>query len=179
MNIKKQSNSNHYEKIIYCLIVVFLGSTALSFAQTKEAPDAIIGYLKTNYNEASETSRHFIYNAVDLNDDGKDEYLVGLIGSDWCGSGGCTVLILDKNFKLNTRMTVVDYPVYVGAPGGKEVTKGYANIYIQNRDGSLAKMTWNGKKYPTNPSVAPKTDKKSIAGKFKFLDIAVQEQLSF
>lgn len=167
------------KKLFIVLLGLFLGSTGLSFAQTKSAPDAIIAYLKTNYNDASETSRHFIYNAIDLNDDGKVEYLVGLIGGDWCGSGGCTVLILDKNFKLNTRMTVVEYPVYVGAPGGKEVTKGYSNIYIQNRDGSVAKMTWNGKKYPTNPSVAPKTDKKIITGKYKFLNSTAQEQLSF
>ena len=76
-------------------------------------------------------------------------------------------------------MTVVEYPVYVGAPGGKEVTKGFANIYIQNRDGSVAKMAWNGKKYPTNPSVAPKTDKKIIAGKYKFLNSANQKQFTF
>ncbi|WP_269241814.1 hypothetical protein [Flavobacterium limnophilum] len=156
----------------------FLGTT-IGFAQTKSVSDAIISFLKTNYDNASETSRHFIYNAVDLNNDGKDEYLVELIGGDWCGSGGCTVLILDKNFKLNTRMTVVNDPIYVGDTGGKEVTKGYANIYIQNRDGSLAKMTWNGKKYPSNPTVAPKVDKKIIAGKFKFLNIAKQKQLAF
>jgi hypothetical protein len=167
------------KKLFIVLLGLFLGSTFLSFAQTKKAPDAIIAYLKANYNDASETSRHFIYNAIDLNDDGKDEYLVGLIGGDWCGSGGCTVLIFDKNFKLNTRMTVVEYPVYVGAPGGKEVTKGYSNIYIQNRDGTVAKMAWNGKKYPTNPSVATKTDKKIITGKFKFLNSTVQQQLSF
>lgn len=167
------------KKSLIVIVGLFLGSTTLGFTQTKPAPEAIITYLKTNYNDASETSRHFIYNAVDLNDDGKDEYLVGLIGSDWCGSGGCTVLILDKNFKLNTRITVVEYPVYVGAPGGKEVTKGFANIYIQNRDGSVAKMAWNGKKYPTNPSVAPKTDKKIIAGKYKFLNSANQKQFTF
>jgi hypothetical protein len=40
-------------------------------------------------------------------------------------------------------------------------------------------MTWNGKKYPTNPSVAPKTDKKIITGKYKFLNSTAQEQLSF
>ncbi len=167
------------KKSFVVLFGLYLATTAISFAQSKSIPDSIIAFLKTNYNDASETSRHFIYNAVDLNADGKDEYLVELIGGDWCGSGGCTVLILDKNFNLNTLMTVVNDPIYVGAPGGKEVTKGYSNIYIQNRDGSVAKMAWNGKKYPTNPSVAPKTDKKIIIGKFKFLNIAEQKQLIF
>lgn len=161
---------------IFSLLLLF--SMGLS-AQKKSVPNSIITYLKANYADASETSRHFIYNAIDLNDDGKEEYLVGLIGGDWCGSGGCTLLIFTNTIKLNTRMTVVEYPVYVGAPGGKEVTKGYSNIYIQNRDGSVAKMAWNGKKYPTNPSVAPKVDKKIINGKFKFLNIAEQDQLTF
>lgn len=167
------------KNLFMVILGIFLSTTGFSFAQNKSVPEGIIAYLKTNYNDASETSRHFIYNAIDLNDDGKTEYLVGLIGGDWCGSGGCTMLILDKNYKLNTRMTVVEYPVYVGSPGGKEVTKGYSNIYIQNRDGSVAKMTWNGKKYPANPSVATKTDRKIIAGKHKFLDIEKQEQLTF
>jgi hypothetical protein len=167
------------KKSFFVLLGLFLGITTISFAQTKSVSNSIIAYLKANYNDASETSRHFIYNAVDLNDDGKEEYLVELIGSDWCGSGGCTVLILDKNFKLNTRMTVVNDPIYVGAPGGKEVTNGYSNIYIQNKNGSVVKMVWNGKKYPTNPSVAPKVDKKIIAGKYKFLNIEKQEQLTF
>lgn len=166
-------------KKIFVLFGFYLGATAIGWAQNQSVPDAIVAFLKTNYNDAPETGRHFIYNAVDLNDDGKDEYLVELIGGYWCGSGGCTVLILDKNFKLNTKMTVVNDPIYVGAPGGKETTKGYANIYIQNRDGSVAKMAWNGKKYPTNPSVAPKVDKKIVVGKFKFLNIAEQKQLAF
>jgi hypothetical protein len=40
-------------------------------------------------------------------------------------------------------------------------------------------MVCNGKKYPTNPSVAPKVDKKIILGKYKFLNIEKQEQLTF
>lgn len=166
-------------KKLLILCGILFGMTSASFAQTVSAPNQIINFLKKNYASASETSRHFIYNAIDLNDDGKDEYLVGLIGGDWCGSGGCTMLVLDRNMKLNTKMTVVNYPVYVGAPGGKETTKGYSNIYIENRDGNVVKMAWNGKKYPTNPSVAPKVAKKTIDGKFKFLNIEEQDQLTF
>jgi uncharacterized protein (UPF0254 family) len=67
-------------------------------------------------------------------------------------------------------MTVVEFPLYIGAPASPEVTKKYSNIYIQNRDGSVAKMAWNGVKYPTNPSTAPKVNKKIIDGKYKFLN---------
>jgi hypothetical protein len=161
------------------LMGLFWGITTTSFAQTKSASDSITAFLKANYNDASEFSRNYIYNAVDLNNDGKSEYLVELIGSDWCGTGGCTLLILDKNFKLNTRMTVVNDPIFVGAPSKNEVTKGYSNLYIQNKDGSVVKMAWNGKKYPTNPTVAPKTDKKIIVDKFKFLNSSDQKRYTF
>ena len=76
-------------------------------------------------------------------------------------------------------MTVVNDPVYIGATGSKEVTKGYLNIYIQNKDGSVAKMVWNGNKYPSNPTVASKIDRKTIVGKLKYLNIEKQEQFAF
>jgi hypothetical protein len=158
-------------------LFLFCAGTAV-FAQG-EPVESIIKFLRTDKNYSSAGSRNFIYNAIDLNDDGKDEYLVGLTGMDWCGSGGCTMLVFDHNVKLNTRMTVVEYPVYVGAPGGSEVTKGYSNIYIENRDGTVSKMAWNGTKYPTNPSVAPKVDKSILKDKFKFLNIQEQDQVSY
>lgn len=40
-------------------------------------------------------------------------------------------------------------------------------------------MAWNGTKYPTNPSVAPKGDKSIVKDKFKFLNIQAQEQVSY
>jgi len=165
-------------KRVLTILMFALLTSLTSFSQSSPI-NRITAYLKNNYPDASDASRHFIYNAIDLNDDGKDEYLVGLIGGDWCGSGGCTVLVFNNAIKLTTRMTVVNYPIYVGAPGGKEVTKGYSNLYIENKDGSIAKMAWNGTKYPTNPSIAPKVDKKVITGKFKFLNIEEQDQIIF
>jgi len=156
------------KKIIFTT-VLFLGISNMVTAQN-DVLTSIQNFLRKTYPSTSETSRNFVYNEIDLNDDGKNEYLVGLTGGDWCGSGGCTLLVLTNALKLNTKMTVVEFPVYVGAPASTETTKGYSNIYIENRDGSVAKMAWNGTKYPTNPSVAPKVDKKIIKEKYKFLN---------
>jgi len=156
------------KKIIYSALLL-LGMSTLATAQSN-ALSSIKKFLKTTYPSTSETSRNFVYNEIDLNDDGKNEYIVGLTGGDWCGSGGCTMLVLTNTFKLNTKMTVVEFPVYIGAPATTEVTKKYSNIYIQNRDGSVSKMAWTGVKYPTNPSTAPKVNKKVIEGKYKFLN---------
>jgi hypothetical protein len=157
------------KKIIYSAIL-FIGISTIATAQD-EALNSIKKFLRTTYPKTYETSRNFIFNEIDLNDDGKNEYIVGLTGGDWCGSGGCTMLVLTNAFKLNTKMTVVEFPVYIGAPASTEVTKKYSNIYIENRDGSVAKMAWNGTKYPTNPSTAPKVNKKVINGKYKFLNM--------
>ncbi|MNH39663.1 hypothetical protein D3C79_1008660 [compost metagenome] len=80
------------------------------------------------------------------------------------------MLVVTHNFKVNTKMTLVNFPVYVGAPGTKgEVTKGYADIYINVTKG-LVKMSWNGSRYPGNPSMAPLAKKGITTGKFAFLD---------
>ena len=54
--------------------------------------------------------------SVDLNGDGMQEVIVYLIGGGWCGSGGCTTLILgpqDTSYKVITKMTVTRLPIRV------------------------------------------------------------------
>jgi putative lipoprotein len=107
---------------------------------------------------------------VDLNDDGKQEYLVGLTGSTFCGNAGCVMLVLNNKFAVNTRLNIVQFRVYVGPPASKEVTKGYRNIYVSTKGIGYVKMAWNGSKYPTNPSLAPKVTQSTISDKFAFLN---------
>jgi hypothetical protein len=135
--------------------------------------------LAKNYGTTPEADRKFLYNAVDLNDDGKNEYLVALVGSTFCGNAGCTMLVLNNKYGINTRMSIVQFPVYVGPPASKEVTKGYSNIYVSTKGMGYVKMAWNGKKYPTNPSLSPKISDQLKEGKFAFLNEGIQEQYNF
>ena len=52
----------------------------------------------------------------DLNQDGQDEAIVLLKGLDWCGSGGCTMLIFqgkpNQQFDFLSKTTLVNTPVY-------------------------------------------------------------------
>jgi hypothetical protein len=152
-----------------------------SFAQQNDGATTakLQKVLAARYTKVPAESRTFIYNAVDLNDDGKDEFLVGLIGSEFCGRAGCNMLVLNSAYKVITSMTIVQYPVYVGAPGGKEVTKGYSNIYMSTGGKGLVKMAWNGTAYPTNPSMAPGAPKSLISGKFEFLKVTDQATYNF
>ena len=155
------------------LLFLFFSLTG-TFANAQEVDPAVTEKIKQTlaklYPTTPANDRNFIYNAVDLNDDGKNEYLVGLTGSTFCGSAGCNMLVLNNKFGLNTKMTIVQFPVYVGPPASKEVTKGYSNIYVSTKGIGYVKMAWNGSKYPTNPSTAPKISENVISGKYAFLD---------
>src|ERR1700732_3658792 len=52
----------------------------------------------------------------DLNGDGVDEAVVYLLGSNWCGSGGCNMLVLRQehgSWKVVSTITIVRPPVRV------------------------------------------------------------------
>lgn len=51
---------------------------------------------------------------VDLKDDGEREAIVYLADRDWCGSGGCTTLVLvptGSGYKLINKITVTRLPI--------------------------------------------------------------------
>jgi hypothetical protein len=152
-------------------LVIFLSGT---YVKAQEADPAVTEKIKQTlaklYPTTPANDRSFIYNTIDLNDDEKNEYLVGLTGSTFCGSAGCNMLVLNNIFGLNTKMTIVQFPVYVGPPASKEVTKGYSNIYVSTKGVGYIKMAWNGSKYPTIPSTASKISESVFSGKYAFLD---------
>nr|WP_315158029.1 hypothetical protein [uncultured Flavobacterium sp.] len=95
-------------------------------------------------------SKRFIFFEYDLNDDGKKEILVGLTGSYFCGSGGCTQYILDNQGAVITRFTVADYPVVIDT----EKSSGWKNLFIYS-GGKNRIVKFDGEKYPSNPSLQP------------------------
>jgi len=118
-------------------------STARIYLQKNLSDDIAKGIVDT-------LSRKFIIDENDLDGDGKKEIFVGLTGPYFCGSGGCTFLLLNHNGGLITKFTVSDYPFTI-AP---EQTKGWHDLLVQSR-GSYHRLKYNGAKYPSNPSVEP------------------------
>jgi hypothetical protein len=165
-------------KIAVLLSLMF--SLTMSTASSQDIDPAVTAkiqqVLAKTYGSTPAEDRKFLYNAVDLNDDGKNEYLVG---RTFCGNAGCTMLVLNNKYGINTRMSIVQFPVYVGPPASKEVTKGYSNIYVSTKGMGYVKMAWDGKKYPTNPSLSPKISDQLKEGKFAFLNEGTQEQYNF
>ena len=104
--------------------------------------------------------RQFSYFLTDLNADGKNEQFVWFKGMNWCGSGGCTALLLSDEQKLITYFTVIDFPVTIS----EEKTDGWKNLIVYSGRGNRL-LKWSGKSYPKNPSVAPKYNGKEGDGK--------------
>ena len=87
-----------------------------------------------------------------------EQAIVYLLGPRWCGSGGCSCLILEpsgSSFKVITRTTVTQLPILVleDTPNGwSDQGVGVGGGGIQPYEASLK---FNGKKYPSNPTVPP------------------------
>jgi len=107
--------------------------------------------LKNDLKPMTTEQRKFQYEEVDLNEDGKKEYLVGFNNSYFCGSGGCTFYLLNNDGTVITIFTVSDAP-FIAL---KSKTNGWRDLLV-NSDGALRSLKYDGKTYPANPSVAPK-----------------------
>lgn len=121
---------------------------------------ALPGILEKQLVGIDPKDRQFSYFLTDLNADGKNEQFVWFKGMNWCGSGGCTALLLSDEQKLITYFTVIDFPVTIS----EDKTDGWKNLIVYSgRANRLLK--WSGKGYPKNPSVAPKYSGKEGDGK--------------
>ncbi len=96
---------------------------------------------------------------VDLNDDGTQEAIVYLISDWWCGSGGCTTLILapeGSSYRVVTKTTITHLPIRVLSTK----SNGWHDLAVWVQGGGIvhayeAKLSFNGKTYPSNPSMPP------------------------
>lgn len=108
-------------------------------------------YLANDLANLQEIDRKFQYYQVDLNGDGKDEYFVNFMSPYFCGSGGCTILLLDHESNVITKFSVMRTPLYVE----KAENEGWRDILVRSQ-GELKELKYNNGKYPSNPSVLPK-----------------------
>lgn len=111
--------------------------------------------------EQNEDNVRYYYNKVDLNEDGNPEVFVYLVGPYVCGTGGCSGAIFkleNGEYKLLSRFSLVRNPVIIS----KTKTNGYRDIIMHVFGGGIesffAWVKYDGKTYPSNPSVQPKVE---------------------
>ena len=106
-------------------------------------------------NNTDPTGTRYRWLSYDLNGDGDKELLVQL---DWCGSGGCTLLIFDnqqQTWQFNSRITLVRTPINVGTNKHND----WQDLILFVSGGGAVpnqhNLKYDGSKYPLNPSMAP------------------------
>lgn len=108
-------------------------------------------YLKDDLEFLQPNDRKFQFYKIDLNADGKEEIFVRFMSSYFCGTGGCTFLLLDKYGEIITKFSVTSAPIFVEP--SKE--NGWAILLVKD-SGVFKELKFSDGKYPSNPSVLPK-----------------------
>jgi uncharacterized protein YecT (DUF1311 family) len=90
--------------------------------------------------------------------DMSENVLAYVTGDAYCGSGGCTALLLERDgpsFRIVNRFLIARLPVRVLA----STSNGWHDISVGVGGGGMSHhrviLKYNGKKYPGNPSMAP------------------------
>ncbi len=131
----------------------------LSRANQDATAEKIAHYIANDYLTPEDlkvigmNERKFRYQSIDLNGDGKMEVFVSFFTPYFCGSGGCTVLLLDDALKPVTRFTVTRPPFYTDS----KTENGWSVLYLKNGD-QWKKLTYQNGSYPKNPSMVKSTN---------------------
>jgi len=119
--------------------------------------------------EVGNDGYRYSYNHVSLSGGRTDAALVYLSTPDDCGSGGCILLVFEKEgegYRLVSRITLIRTPVVVSS----HVTNGRKDLIVfvsggGTQPGYDAVLAFDGYKYPENPTVSPAVPlKKSVRG---------------
>lgn len=110
-------------------------------------------FFKDDYAFLSEDNKKFQMAEVDLDADGKNEVFINFFSSYFCGTGGCTLVLFNNDLKQITRFTVTRTPLFIQ----NEIKNGWKTILVKS-DGKFVKLIFDGKSYPSNPSVVETVD---------------------
>lgn len=94
---------------------------------------------------------------TDLNDDALLDALVYVSGPDWCGSGGCTLLVFEAvtgpdadelgAYRPAAEISLVTGPVLVAGPG----PDGWRDLVVADDAGAHRILRFDGETYPGSP----------------------------
>lgn len=107
----------------------------------------------------SEDEKKFSFYEIDLNNDGSKEIFIYLKSTYFCGSGGCTVLLLSDKLNLITKFTVTNTPIFAEPT----VKNGWKILSIKS-NGEWKELTYADGKYPGNPTVLKKASYDAPSG---------------
>jgi hypothetical protein len=123
--------------------------------------DAVRKYIYQNVTDVV-GDEPFRFALVDLNGDGRDDAIVLMSGSGWCGSGGCTMLIfrgVESGFEYVCSSTVTSVPIRVS----RKTVRGWRSLIVFSKGkGEVVMRFTEAARYPGNPSVQPKASRQEV-----------------
>jgi hypothetical protein len=116
------------------------------------------GYVAHQAVSAAEPTRYAAA-FTNLSGQGRSEVVVRLSGGGWCGSGGCTTLVLADErgaFKLVSKITITQLPIRVLDTR----SHGWRDLGVTVGGGGIQKafeatLSYDGRTYTANPSALP------------------------
>jgi len=104
-------------------------------------------------------THRYTWSRVDLNGDGRSELVAQVVGPMFCGTGGCPLLVFREpspgKLQLVTQMSLFKDPLIVTERrhnGWKDLI---TRVRVDAGNSYYAELPYDGRTYPTNPSVAP------------------------
>lgn len=157
---KRHSELGLFLVVLFACSVIAEQPPSLSAQQDpslKRFLQSYVGKLSLVDEDAEDPTLYFAAFAH-LSGRAEPEVIVYLSGDGWCGSGGCIALILvptGKSYKVITKTTITDLPIRI-LPTKKN---GWRDIGVFVAGGGIhpghtAKLSFNGRKYPSNPSIS-------------------------
>ena len=156
---RRQIRKLRLTTIIFLVLYTLLAATAQSTSGSEENLKKFLQKYEGNPSSAAERTTRYAAAFVDLRNDGTQEVIVYLMGPAWCGNGGCSSLVLapqGESYKVITKTTVTQLPIRVLSTK----TNGWHDLGVWVQGGGIqpgyeARLRFNGKKYPGNPTVPP------------------------
>jgi putative lipoprotein len=140
--------------IIGSVMTLWLFSTVMGAGTEAALNQALLNYLAKTGNNPKSIDPHQTA-LVDLNGDGQEDALVLFQSSNWCGSGGCTMLVFKgtkSGFQFVSSSTLIRGPLLVS----DNKTLGWRDLVVEVSGGGATPkrvaLKFDGKKYPLNPS---------------------------
>ncbi len=123
--------------------------------RAQDAPPRLIEAVQAYVERKGNHERpQFRYALTDLDGDGRADAIVLLLGN-WCGSGGCNMLVFratKDRFTLVSGSTITNEPIRVSP----ERAHGWRTLIVFAKGKGDVLMRFNGTRYPLNPSTQAK-----------------------
>jgi hypothetical protein len=149
-------------QLVLVTLMLFLQRATCLHAQTPDLKKFLQKWVRTpGDTQADVETTQFDAIPVHLHGDDRTQWIVYLSGGGWCGSGGCTMLVLEPtatSFHTIAYTTITWPPIRVL----DTQTHGWHDLGVIMADKNIhqdyeVRLRFNGRHYPGNPSLQPRT----------------------